>query len=138
MTDSTTRRARLMALRARRDLALRARALAAAEAEAAEAEALTDRIATLLSARAAGHGSATVGALASALWLGAALQTELGRSRDRSAAAKAQASAEQTRVVAASAMLQAYETRAEALRQADRVARETRADSARADRPRRT
>jgi hypothetical protein len=112
--------------------------LAAAEAEAEEAAALTDRIATLLSARGvAGAGSATVGALASALWLGAALQTELGRSRDRTAQAEAQANAEQSRVAAASATLQAYETRAEALRQADLLAREARADAARADRPRR-
>jgi hypothetical protein len=137
MTDSTTRRARLMALRARRDLALRARALAAAETEAAEAEALTDRIATLLSARAAGHGSATVGALASALWLGTALQTELGRSRDRAEVARAEASAEQARVAAATAALQAYETRADQARQAALTAREARADAARADRPRR-
>lgn len=136
--SAPTRRARLMALRARRDLALRARALAEAEAEAAAATALTDRIATLLAARSVtGAGSATVGALASALWLGAALQTELGRSRLKAETARTEAETRQAHVATASATLQAYETRVDALRRADLAARETRADAARADRPRR-
>ncbi|PWK60396.1 hypothetical protein [Roseicyclus mahoneyensis] len=131
-------RARLMALRARRDLALRARALVSARAGAADATAMAERIAGLLTARGAGLAGGTVGALASALWLGNALQAELGKSQDRASEAQAEAQAEQTRMAAATATLRLHEDRAEHARRSAMAARETRAEIARTEQGRRS
>ena len=78
------RRARLMALMARRELALRARALTESRDAAQQAQAMTARIRDLQGAHALGPaGEMTAGRLGTALWMGRALQAELARAAKR-------------------------------------------------------
>lgn len=131
------RRARLMALMARRELALRARALSDSRAAAQEARAMTARIRELQGTNALGPaGEVTAGRLGAALWMGQALQAELARAAKRAQAADEAERRHRAEVAAAGATLRQREDRAAAALRDARAERQARAEAEQADRPR--